>query len=453
MKIAIVGGGIAALGAAWALNRRHEVDVFVADGHAGGHANTVDVPWNGNVVPVDTGFIVYNEPNYPHLTRLFALLDVPTRATDMSFAVSLDEGRLEYEGSLRGLVAQPGNLFNRRFHAMLRDTRRFYREAPALLEATPASEISIGDYLAAGGYSRAFIEDHLLPMGAAIWSCSLRETAAYPARSFVRFFQNHGLLSLSERPQWRTVCGGSRAYVRRLVAPFASRVHLSTPVVGVEREGDVVRVQTWRGEAGPYDAVVFGVHADQALTILGPEATALERQVLGSFRYAPNRAILHQDPALMPRRRRAWASWNYAATTGGDDRRRVAVTYWMNRLQSIDPACPLFVSLNPLREPAPDLVRAGFEYEHPMFDRGAIRAQRLMPFLQGANRTWFCGSYAGYGFHEDALRSGLEVAAMFDAPAPWVADGSVPMRVDGGPAGEDPAMAGARSPANGGRVR
>ena len=426
MKIAIVGGGIAGLGAAWLLSQRYDVTLYEANGYPGGHSNTVTVPTRAGPIPVDTGFIVYNAPNYPNLTRLFDHLGVATEASTMSFAASLDDGRFEYAGSLGGLFAQRSNLLRPRLWRLLLDVLRFYREAPHLLDAEPASpgndEPTLGDFLAARGYAEPFVRDHLLPMAAAIWSGDPDDMRAFPLRTFIRFFQNHGLLQLADRPQWRTVTGGSREYVRRLTAPFRSRIRLNRPVAAVTRMLHGVLVRSEDGTVERFDQVVLATHGDQALAILGRDATPAERVVLGRFGYSSNRAILHQDPRLMPRRRAVWSSWNYIGGRTG----AVSVTYWMNRLQNLDPAHPLFVSLNPVAEPDPSTVLAGFTYQHPQFDSHAIAAQRRLPDIQGQDRTWFCGSYCGYGFHEDALQSGLAVAAALGAPAPW-ADEVTPM--------------------------
>jgi predicted NAD/FAD-binding protein len=420
-RIAVVGGGISGLGAALALGARHDVTVYEAESRPGGHSNTVEVAAGGRTIPVDTGFIVYNLDTYPNLIALFAHLGVATQASDMSFAVSADGGALEYSGTdINGLFAQRINLVRPRFLGMVRDVLRFYREAPGLLVGPPSRQ-TLGEYLEQGRYGRTFVEDHLLPMAAAIWSCPTATMLGFPAVSFVRFCQNHGLLRIRDRPQWRTVTGGSREYVARLTAALAGHIRLSTPVAAIVRTADGAFVVDRDGHRDRFDQVVLATHGDQSLALL-PDADPNERRILGAFRYAANRAVLHADPALMPRRRGVWASWNYlAGRSDRDGERAVSVTYWMNRLQGLDPAVPLFVSLNPIREPDPRLVHAAFDYMHPIFDQGAMDEQALLPGIQGARRTWFCGAWCGYGFHEDGLTAGLSVAAALGAPAPWMA--------------------------------
>ncbi len=418
-RIAVVGSGIAGLSAAWLLGQRHRVTLYEAEGRAGGHSNTVLAETPKGPVAVDTGFIVYNDRNYPNLTALFAHLGVKTQASDMSFAASLDGGRMEYSSTgLSGLLGQPGNLLRPGYYLMLRDVLRFYREAPAVLKRNDLNGLTLGEYLEANGYADSFVEEHLLPMGAAIWSTTAREMRAYPLEAFVRFFASHGLLDLMNRPKWRTVAGGSREYVRALLRTIAD-VRLSSPIEKIVRRQGLVEIFDRLGRKDVFDGVVIATHADQALTLLA-DPDEEERRTLGAFSYTDNLAVLHSDPALMPRRRHVWASWNYVGERDGGEDRQLCVTYWRNRLQNLDPAHPLFVTLNPARPVAAGKLHQAINYTHPLFDQRAIEAQRQLWRLQGVRNTWFAGSYFGHGFHEDALQSGLSAAELVGGVRrPW----------------------------------
>ncbi len=425
-NIAVIGSGISGLAAAWLLSQRHRVSPFEAEGRLGGHSNTMTV----DGAPVDTGFIVFNEQTYPNLTALFRHLSIATRPAEMSFAVSIDSGALEYSGSgLRGLFAQPCNAVRPRFWAMLRDLRRFYVQAPG--DAVRLGAMSLDDYLASAGFGPAFRDDHLYPMAAAIWSTPAAEIGRYPAAAFIRFCETHGLLKLAGRLQWRTVAEGSSAYVRELARPLAERVTIGRRITSIRRAFDHVALRDKSGREERFDHVVIGAHADEALAMLADDATPSERRLLGAFSYTRNEAVLHSDPTLMPRRKTVWSSWNYLCDGAGEDR-RLSITYWMNRLQGVRGG-PLFVSLNPFREPREDLIHWRGIYHHPVFDVRALAAQEALWSLQGIRRTWFCGAYFGAGFHEDGLQAGLAVAeALGDLRRPWrVAEESGRIRLPG----------------------
>lgn len=419
-RVAIVGSGISGLSAAWMLDRSLDVTVYEAQDRVGGHSHTVGFATDAGVVPVDIGFIVYNEQTYPNLTALFAHLHVATHVSDMSLAVSLDGGRLEYAGGyLTQLFAQRRNILRPRFWSMLRDLVRFYRQAPKDLEWLATRDVTLGQYLETNRYGAAFRDDHLLPMAAAIWSVPAGAVLDFPAYAFIRFQENHGLLKLAGRPLWRTVTGGSAAYVEKLTAPYADRIRLNAAVEEVERHEDYVLVRARDGSVERYDEVVIAAHADQALAMVS-NASPLELRLLGAFRYKKNDAILHSDTRLMPRRRRAWASWNYIGRTGPGGQPDLTVTYWMNQLQGVGGGVPLFVTLNADPAPDPDKVVMMQTFEHPVMDKHAVAAQAELWSLQGADRIWYCGAYFGAGFHEDGLQAGLAVAeAITGERRPW----------------------------------
>ncbi len=419
MHIGIVGTGIAGLSAAWLLGRQHRVTVFEKEPRLGGHSNTVQVTVGGETVEVDTGFIVYNEPNYPELTAFLDHLNVATEASNMSFSASIDGGRLEYSGaSLAALFAQKRNLLRPGFYLMLGDIMRFHKLGSAHLEAAERQDWTLGRFLDEHAFGKSFIGAYLLPMAAAIWSCPTATMLHFPATSFLRFFANHGLLSVAGKPAWRTLTHRSKDYVAAIRRTLGPNVRTAAPVVAVERVGGRVEVVDGRGGQFRFDALVMASHADQTAAVL-LDADDEERRLLGAFAYQPNRAVLHSDPSVMPKRRAAWAAWNYTAGSLLEPGARVAVTYWMNRLQNIDERLPLFVSMNPISEPDSALVHGEYAYDHPVFDAAAIAAQQEMPRIQGRGGIYYAGAWLGYGFHEDGLRSGLEAAARLGVAAPW----------------------------------
>lgn len=422
LNIAIIGSGISGLSAAWLLNKQHRVTLFEKDDRLGGHANTVDVTTSDSALAVDTGFIVYNPVNYPNLVRFFEELGVATTETDMSFGVSINRGELEYSGcGLKGLFAQKRNLLRPGYWKLLSDLLRFYREAPELMEDPVTQSQTLGQMLKQRGYGKAFIHQHLIPMGAAIWSTPADQMLEYPALTFLRFCQNHGLVQLKDRPQWRTVKGGSREYVQRIADELGTGVRLNSRIHKIHRIDGKPVVEFLHGGREAFDHVILACHADQALELLS-SPTEEEQQLLSCFPYQRNRALLHTDERLMPARTAAWASWNYLSDTQKDTRTPsdISVTYWMNRLQHLPESSPLFVTLNPTIEPQKGKILRSFLYDHPVFNLDSIAAQSSLWSLQGRQNTWFCGAYFGYGFHEDGLQSGLAVAEQLGGQRrPW----------------------------------
>jgi predicted NAD/FAD-binding protein len=426
MKVAVIGAGVSGLGAAFALKDSADVVLYEKDARLGGHANTTTIEYGERRIDVDTGFIVYNTRNYPNLVGLFETLGVDSFQTDMSFAFA--GGALEWSSNFPGGVfAQKRNLASPRFLRMLADIRRFNRIAIEDLDAGRLDDLTLGGYLRLRGFSPAFEASYLLPMGAAIWSTNPCGIGSVPAESFVRFFANHSLLQMVQ-PKWRTVRGGSRTYVEKLARVLGRRARAGVGVRSVRRiPGGGVEVRDDRGGVDRFDQIIFASHSDQALAMLG-DADIEERAFLGAIRYAPNKAYLHRDPTLMPNRRAAWGSWNYLVNTRGEQ--LGGVTYWMNGLQGIDRRCPLFVSLNPITPPAPELTFGVYDYDHPQFDTASLAAQRRFGRVQGRGGVWYAGAWLGYGFHEDGLTAGLRVAHALGGRVPWA---FVDHRIAGGP--------------------
>ena len=406
MRIAIIGAGVSGLVAARLLHDRHDITVFEARDRIGGHVNTIEIEdRHGQLRAIDTGFIVYNETNYPLFTRLIKSLGVATQPSNMSFGVRSDVAGVEYSSSgLGALFAQPGNLFRPSFIRMLRDILRFNREAALAVRDHPAS-ITLGEYLATTDLSRAFVRNYLIPMGSALWSMPGRRVLEMPARFFIRFFENHGMLTVDDQPAWRVIKGGSARYVEALVAPFHDRIRTSSPVHSVTRGDDHVEVNGHR-----FDHVIFGCHADQALSILSDPSPA-ERQILGALPFQKNEVVLHTDTSVLPHARRAWASWNYRVSSAPDQ--PATVTYNMNRLQTLDADETYCVTLNDTASIDPEKILYRAQMSHPTCTVAGVAAQKRRGEISGHGNTHFCGAWWGFGFHEDGVRSAVEVARRF----------------------------------------
>lgn len=417
MRIAVVGSGIAGLASAWLLSRRYEVTLFEANDYLGGHTHTHDIELGGRHYAVDTGFIVHNRAHYPLLARLFDELGVATQPTTMSFSVRNEASGMEYNAtSLDGLFCQRRNLLSPRFLGMVRDLLRFYREAGAMLDGESPGP-TLGEYLATEGYGPAFRDEHLVPMASALWSSPPRQILEFPVRYLLRFMANHQMLQLSGRPQWRVLCGGSASYVRALRSGWPVRERLGCPVYALHREAEAVLVDSPAGRER-FDQVVLACHSDQALALLA-DASERERAVLGAIGYQPNEVVLHTDATLLPRRRKAWAAWN--ANVPRDPQQACTVSYCMNLLQGLDAPEPLVVTLNRGDAIDPARVLRRLRYHHPLYTHASVAAQQCKGQIQGMQRTWFAGAYWGFGFHEDGMRSAVEVAAAlgvrWDSPA------------------------------------
>ncbi len=413
-NIAVIGAGVAGLTAVFVLQRRHRITLYEKNNYAGGHTHTIELPDGPDRgTPVDTGFIVMNHRNYPLLTRLFQKLSVALQDSDMSFSYYDPTTGLEYSGSgLNGLFAQRRNLLRPSYYRFIREILRFFREAEADLGSGGLSGLTLGQYLEKRRYSSQLIAHHVIPMGAAIWSTPGNRMLEFPAENFVRFFHNHGLLGLRDRPQWKTVVGGSQVYVRKILSDFRGEVFLGRAVRTVTRQDDFVEVCTCDGAPRRFDAVILATHADQALALLS-DPSAQEKDLLGAWSYSENPTVLHTDCSVMPPLRRAWASWNYTRSNDGCPEAPVSLSYDMNRLQRLRTVGHYLVTLNPVRALPPASIIARMVYQHPTYTPAALASQAKLSRLNGIRNTYFCGSYFGYGFHEDAVRSALDVANQF----------------------------------------
>jgi predicted NAD/FAD-binding protein len=413
MKIAIIGSGISGMATSWLLNREHEIDLYEKNNYIGGHSNTVEINYNNKKIAVDTGFIVFNHQTYPNLKALFEILGVRTKTSDMSFSVSIDKGKIEYSGkNLATLFCQKKNIFNWKFLFMIKDILKFNKNAYKILESdkNPTIEEFIDD-LKMGSYFQKF---YLLPMSAAIWSCPLEVIKKYPAKSLVKFFQNHGLLKVIDQPQWFTVEGGSKEYVKLLCDDFKERIFLNSEIKKINKLSDG-KLEV----AGKvYDKIVLACHSNQALNLIDDFGSDI-KNLLRQIKYQKNIATLHCDENLMPKNKKAWASWNYLRSCKDKQNEGLNLTYWMNILQGIDKNYPLFVSLNSSHKINKKKIFAEFEYEHPIFDSAAIAIQKDFEKIQGLENLYFCGAYLRYGFHEDGLLSAMNVAKKFGVHTPW----------------------------------
>jgi len=414
MRIAVVGTGISGMVAAYLLHRDHEITVFEAADYVGGHTNTVEVPIEGRGYAIDTGFIVFNDWTYPNFIALLKKLGVESQPSNMSFGVKCERTGLEYNGtSLNTLFAQRRNLLRPSFYRMIRDILRFNRESLELLTLTEPGP-SLGSYLETHRYSREFTEHYMVPMGAAIWSASHEDMWKFPARYLVQFFKNHGMLSVDDRPTWRVIKGGSQRYADKLIAPFRHRIHLNTPVESMGRFPDYVEIRAkMQGRnycALRFDHVIMATHSDQALSILA-DPSPTEKEVLGAIHYQENEAVLHTDTSLLPKRKLAWAAWNYHLLEAQPD--RAVLTYHMNKLQSLTAPCEFCVTLNHTQAIHPAKILCRITYHHPIYSAAAVAAQRRHGEINGVNRTSYCGAYWGFGFHEDGVNSALAVCKPF----------------------------------------
>lgn len=422
-RIAVVGAGISGLASAYFLQRQHEVSLFEANTYLGGHTNTVEIVLDNKTLVVDTGFLVFNNKTYPNLIALFAELGIDSYGTDMSFGVSLDNGRLEWAGTnLDTVFAQRKNLLSPSFLGMIQDILRFNRDAESNLKMSTETGITLGQLLTEQKYKAAFANQYLIPMAAAIWSSSPKDILDFPARTFLRFCINHALLQVNDRPQWRTVQNGARSYVKK-IAETLKDIRLNSPVSAVKRTENGVMV-TSNGNTELFDQVVFATHAPDTLRMLA-DPTEAEFKLLSQVRYQANTAYLHTDVSLLPRSKKVWSAWNYIGHTGNakstdaSDTQSVCVSYLLNQLQRLDTQTPVIVTLNPIHEPQAASVFAKFEYDHPVFDQKAIETQADLSSIQGHNKAWFAGAWTGYGFHEDGLKSALRVIKHFDLSPTW----------------------------------
>ncbi|MEM6603984.1 MAG: FAD-dependent oxidoreductase [Pseudomonadota bacterium] len=417
-KIAIIGSGISGLSAAYMLHKQHDIALFEKNDYLGGHSRTIEVPTENGKIAVDTGFIVLNHRNYPLLTKLFKEINVKIVKSDMSFGATIDDGAFEYGTQhLYNIFAQKSNIFKIKFWRMIYDLFKFQRKAYNYIDADPT--LTLGQCLDEIGLGEWFRRYFILAMGGAIWSMSLKKMLDFPARTFIHFFDNHGLLTINDQPQWYTVQGGSREYVKRLTASFADNIKLNCGVKKVIRESEKVTLIDHHDQHYDFDQVVFACHSDQALSMID-NPTEDEHNIIGNMTYSRNQIYVHKDESFMPKRKAAWASWVYLLEEKIDVRSNMCLSYWMNNLQPLETDTQIFVTLNPARKPAEEHLFDEYIFEHPVFDEKAIEAQGRIDGIQGKDRFWFCGAYQRYGFHEDGLLSSVNMVKKMGIKPNWV---------------------------------
>ena len=418
MKIAVIGSGISGLSSALMLSQNHDITLIESDNRFGGHANTVNVIYNKKSIPVDTGFIVYNELNYPNLLGFFKWLKVDTLSSDMSFAVSARDGDLEYSGSLKGLFAQKKNLFNLKFYKILKDIIIFFMFGYKYAFEVKDNE-SLSEYVKRCKFSEEFVKDHLIPMSSAIWSCPEKEILNFPAKSLLTFFRNHQLINFVVRPKWRTVQNGSKQYVEKVLEKLKlnkkNKLLLNTKIENIKLENNKIKIE-FKNETEYFDKVVMATHPNQTIDLI-KNLDKKSFNILNKFKYQKNFVYLHSDNLLMPKNKKTWSSWNYLST--GQTKQKSSVTYWMNILQKLDTSLNIFVSLNPYQKPKKNLTHKILSYEHPIFNIETNKAQKKISSIQGVNNVFHTGAWISYGFHEDGIKSAVDVVKKLKVQIPW----------------------------------
>lgn len=417
-KIAIIGSGISGLSIAYLLNQKYDITIFEKNSKIGGHANTANIDYNNKKIAVDTGFIVYNFRTYFHLKKLFEHLKVEIVESNMSFGIKDYNSKLEYSGtSILGLFAQKKNIFNYQFLLMIKDILKFNKNSIKLIEnsSLELEKLTLEDFLNSLKLGEYFKNFYLLPMASAIWSCPIEEMKSYPAKTFLQFFYNHGLLTIINQPKWYSVKNGSQQYLEKISAGFLDKIKLNSEIIKSSRQNNSVILEDSNGEKYEFDQVIFASHANQTFDII-QDKSRIEEEILGSFKYSNNLAVLHNDENQMPKNKKAWASWVYLSSKLNT---KTSLTYWMNNLQKIDHNYPLFVTLNPIEKIAEDKIFGTYKYSHPIFNFEAINAQKRIGEIQGKNKIWFVGAWLKYGFHEDGILSAVNIAKDFNVKTPW----------------------------------